>query len=514
MSRFTDGWRAAGLFLPISSLPTDYGIGDLGPSAHQFAEFAKRAGVSFWQVLPLGPSSPALGNSPYSSFSAFAGSELLISPEALIEDRVLTEAEAAPFRAPHSSFTDYEHASEHKKALVDLAFAKVKGALLENRGFASFLDQNASWVNDYALFMAAHGFFGGRQWSEWPEDLKFRWPNALTYYGEKLAEPILRVKYGQHLFFRQLEALKGRLRSLGLGLVGDLAFYVNHDSSDVWANRRLFCLDNEGETEVQAGVQPDYYSKTGQLWGNPVYNWPEHEPDGYAWWRSRVLHNLAHYDWVRLDHFRAFCAFWSVAKGEKDAVRGSWRWGPGMRLFQTIPRSGDLNIICEDLGIITPDVTELRKALECPGMRVLQFGAADPTGLSIHAPFRIEPDNLVYTSTHDTNTARGWWAEELKGPERKELSVLAGAEVTEETAARSLIRLAWLSAGALAVTTVQDLLSLGSEARLNVPGTPEGNWTWRLPSLDSLTESMAGSLAALTQAAGRDNMRHPNLLHY
>ncbi|MDR2200474.1 MAG: 4-alpha-glucanotransferase [Deltaproteobacteria bacterium] len=515
MSRFSQGWRAGGLLFPVSSLPTDFGIGDLGPAARDFALFIHEAALSFWQVLPLGPSSPGLGNSPYSSFSAFAGSELLVSPEELAAEGLLKESDLKDFRLPRGGGVDYEAVTRKKTALLDLAFAKVKDGLLQDPEFTGFLDSNGAWLNDYSLFMALHGFFDGKPWTQWPEDIKFRRPGALTYYGEKLSAEILRLKFGQHRFFKQLGRLKDELGKLGIGLIGDLAFYVNHDSADVWANPALFALDREGESAVLAGVQPDYYSKTGQLWGNPVYLWENHRADAYGWWTSRVRHNLGCYDWVRLDHFRAFAAFWSVPKGEVDAVRGAWRPGPGADLFRAVLKDGGpLNIISEDLGIITPDVTELRKSLDFPGMRVLQFGVGDPTGLSIHCPFRVEPDNAVYSSTHDTDTARGWFSRELTKEGKKALEILTGQKADEDNVSWTMIRLAWFSPAALALATVQDLLGLGSEARLNVPGTPSGNWTWRLDDLKALDEALALRLKTLTQTSGRDNFQHPNLLRY
>jgi 4-alpha-glucanotransferase len=362
--------------------------------------------------------------------------------------------------------------------------------------------------------MACHHFFNDTQWSQWPTDIKFRYPNALTYYGEKLATEILRLKFGQYLFFNELNALEDYLRKHNLGLIGDLAFYVNHDSADVWSNPQLFCLDGDGESAIVAGVQPDYYSKTGQLWGNPVYNWPQHQNQNYNWWRSRILHNLSHFDWVRLDHFRAFAAFWSVARGMKDAMIGSWRPGPGIALFDTLGGISPRNIISEDLGLITPDVTQLRKTLDYPGMRVLQFGAGDPTGLSIHCPFRIEPDNAVYTSTHDTDTAKGWFIHELTDDQKLAITRLAGFDVDESNIAWTLIHMAWFSPASIAITTVQDLLNLSSSSRVNIPGTSPGNWTWRLTDFTSITDELKRRLKTLSEVSGRDNYQHPNLLHY
>jgi 4-alpha-glucanotransferase len=514
MTRFDQGWRAAGALFPITSLPTPYGVGDLGPSASKFAKFIKGAGLSFWQILPLGPTAPSLGNSPYSGFSAFAGNELLVSPDIMLEEGLLTERDIQSARPKSQGGVNYPEAITIKGFLVDKAFQRAQGRLPGDIEFGSFCSFNAIWLNDYAFFMAARKKFKDSPWTSWPNELKYREDHALKSYGSSLAQDILRVKFGQFLFFKHLSILKKYLKELGVALTGDAPFYVNHDSADVWSNRSLFCLDHNGETALMAGVPPDYYSKTGQLWGNPVYDWPRHRESDYGWWRSRILHNLGLFDWVRLDHFRAFLASWTVRSGEETAERGSWRKGPGEELFQNLNLSRPYNILAEDLGIITPDVTDLRKALELPGTRIMQFGLGDPTGLSLHCPFRIEPDNAVYSSSHDSDTARGWWKNELTEKTKTYLSKTVGYEVTESNVSLTLIREAWFSPAAISFTTIQDLLSMGSEARINIPGTPEGNWTFRLKSFDLLTEELADKLGELTALAGRDNYPHPNILTY
>ncbi|MDR1315152.1 MAG: 4-alpha-glucanotransferase [Deltaproteobacteria bacterium] len=514
MSRFDEGWRAAGLLVPLSALPTPYGAGDFGPDAVKLARFASGAGAHFWQILPVNPTAPSLGNSPYSGFSAYAVWELYASPEILFRDGLLDRADLRGLEIPPGPRVDYPRVIAAKKEALDRAFRKAEGALLDDPDFRGFLAFNGSWLDDYALFSAAKDRFGGSSWTAWPDDLKDRREDALRHWGTALSREILRVKFGQWRLFGQLTWLKARLADLRVGLIGDAAFYVSHDSADVWANRGLFALDHSGETGLMAGVPPDYYSDQGQLWGNPVYDWPRHRDQGYAWWSRRILHNLGLFDWTRLDHFRAFAACWTVKPDGRTARFGEWLPGPGRELFDRVAPGRGLNIIAEDLGVITPDVTELRKSRDFPGMRVLQFGAGDPAGLSSHCPFRIEPDNVAYSSTHDSNTARGWYSRELDIKGRRALDLLAGRPLDYESAARALVTLAWCSPAAIAVTTLQDLLNLDQEHRMNLPGSPAGNWEWRLGSFAPLTERLAGELAELGAAAGRDNWTHPNTLTY
>ncbi|MDR1296983.1 MAG: 4-alpha-glucanotransferase, partial [Deltaproteobacteria bacterium] len=471
-------------------------------------------GVHFWQVLPVNPTGPGLGNSPYSAYSAFAGNELLVSPALLVEEGWVTKAQADQARQPQPDQVDFPRTIGLKTALLDAAYAKVGFGLLDREDFSRFAWANAMWLNDYAFFMTAREDFGGGPWTSWPDGLRRRDDRELDVHGRRLAEKILRVKFGQFLFFSQLKRLKDGAARRGIRLMGDTALYVNHDSSDVWANRRLFMLEPDGSPRLVAGVPPDYFSKTGQLWGNPVFDWPANEASGYGWWASRIRHNLEMFDWIRLDHFRAFCAYWSVAAGAETARDGEWVRGPGAGLFERASEGGRLNLVAEDLGVITPDVTELRKKFDYPGMRVLHFAFNSDQPISTHCFFRIEPDNLVYAGTHDNNTTRGWFDQDLDRGARRRLSDLAGRAVDSSSAAWTLIRLAYLSPGALAVVTAQDVLDLGPEARLNTPGVPSGNWGWRLRSPDQLTPALADRLAELGALAGRDNLAHPNLLTY
>jgi 4-alpha-glucanotransferase len=477
-----------------------------------FLDFLQKAGLHIWQVLPVNPTAPALGNSPYSAYSAFAGNELLVSPSLMVEEGWITKAESEQARQPQSGQIDFEKTIKLKSTLLDTAYAKVGFGLLDREDFSRFAWENSNWLNDYSFFMTAKADLGGLPWSAWPDGLKYRDDQQLGVHGRRLSEAILRVKFGQFLFFSQLNRLKDGASRRGISLMGDTAFYVNHDSSDVWANRHLFKLTSDGLTDMMAGVPPDYFSKTGQLWGNPVFDWSANRNSGYGWWISRLRHNLSMFDWVRLDHFRAFCRYWSVAGGSKTAAVGTWEEGPRESLFEAA--GGQLNVVAEDLGVITPDVTALRKRFDFPGMRVLHFGFGPDQPLSTHCPYRVEPDNLVYAATHDNNTTRGWFEYDIDHKARQRISDMAGHEVNSFNVAWTLIRMAFLSPGAISVITVPDLLNLGREARLNTPGTVGKNWTWRLGSLDHLTPDITDNLAELGALAGRDNQKHPNILTY
>ena len=514
MPNFHEGFRAAGLLLHPSSLHSPFGIGDFGPAAYQMIGFLKKAGFHYWQVLPMSHTSPGLSNSPYSAFSAFAGDPLLISPEIMVEDGWLTESELTQAKISSGNFVDFPKVYTLKNLLYNFAFERAEHGLLNHEGFHYFLQENATWLNDYALFVAAKELFKGQSWIAWPDDLKFRYESALQKYGTELARPILAIKFQQYLFHEQLQKLKRALAAENINLIGDVAIYVNHDSADVWANQHLFYLNEKGEASVVAGVPPDYFSATGQLWGNPLFHWERHRQENFGWWLGRMKRALELCSWVRLDHFRAFAAYWEVQAGSLTAQDGLWRPGPGADLFNAFARHGFLNIIAEDLGIITPDVTALRRKFSLPGMRILQFAFGDSQGVTNHAPFRIEPDNVVYTGTHDNNTSRGWFRQDASDLEKKQLAELCGFQVTEENAAWALIRLAWLSAGGLAVCPLQDVLNLDERARMNMPGTVDNNWSWKMGPQDILSEKLAARLSALGEISGRDNLEHPNILTY
>lgn len=517
------GWRAAGTLLPLTALPGPFGVGDLGSMAHKFAQFLQRSGQHYWQILPLGPTDPAQGHSPYATLSAFAGNPLLISPEQMTVQNLLPADDLRKLRYKAqlkiiSDRADYQAGSSLKNWALERAFEIQEASLPGSAVFQEFLDHNCAWINDYALFTAAKRHFAGQTWTKWPEALKRRNEPALREYGQKLARPILGEKFKQFIFFKQLEALKKTLAELGLGLIGDMALYVLHNSSDVWANQHLFRFDSQGEALAVSGVPPDYFSQTGQLWGHPVFDWEASRRDGHQWWLGRLRHNLGLFDILRVDHFRGFARYWEVPAGAQTAASGQWRPGPGRELFECLrAQVGGLPIIAEDLGLITPDVIELRKYFNLLGMRVLHFGFGPDGPTSCHAPCRLETDNVVFTGTHDNNTTRGWFREEA-GPEaRKQLSGYCGHKVDDHNVAWELTRLAYLSPAALCLIPMQDLLALPASARFNTPGTTVNNWEWRMP--EAITVSgpwavLSHKLRELGALAGRDNQAHPNLLTY
>jgi len=517
--------RTSGLLLHITSLPSRFGVGDLGPEAVRFGEFLAMAGQTRWQVLPLGPTASSLGSSPYSSFSAFAGNTLLISPEGLCEDGLLTQAELEPWAVPAEGHVDFPAVERTRNALLRQIFDRKlptapttapTGAptLEDDPAFNAFRGDNASWLPDFALFMALKDHFGGAAWTDWPADIRDRTEAALIRYGGQLHREIVFHQFGQWQFFRQLGRLKWELSRLDVSLVGDVPIYVTHDSADVWANRRLFKLDETGRPLFVAGVPPDYFSKTGQRWGNPVFDWDAVEADGFAWWISRLRHNFGLFDVVRLDHFRGFAAYWEIAAAEKTAVKGRWVPAKGQALLCAVLEAhGSLPLIAEDLGVITPDVVELKERFGLPGMKILQFAFGAHTPTCPDAPHNHEQNCVVYTGTHDNNTTRGWFAAEAGPAVRRALNRYLGRHVTGETVVRELCRMALASPGHHAVLTPQDLLELDASARMNTPGLAAGNWTWRLPEgrlcPGGQDRALAEELRGLCELYGRTRPEEP-----
>lgn len=488
--------RKSGVLLHPTSLPGPEGIGSFGAEAFRFLDFLESAGQSLWQVLPLGPA--AYGNSPYSCYSAFAGNPLLIDLELLAEDGDLPQGvRAGDFPA---EWVDYKSVEAFKLGRLREAaahfFANAEKARLEM--FWRFCDATV-WLHDYALFMALKGHFAGKSWSEWPGGIAGRDPASLDEYSVKLGAAIGEQKYIQWQFFSQWWRLKAQANRQGISIIGDTPIFVAYDSADVWANRHLFFLDDKGRPTVVAGVPPDYFSKSGQLWGNPLYNWDRMSEDGYAWWISRVRNDLMLYDMVRIDHFRGFESYWEVPAGEKTAVNGRWTRGGGDGFFNALRAAiGALPIIAEDLGIITPEVEGLRDRFGLPGMKILQFafgsGADNP-----YLPHNHIPCSVVYTGTHDNDTTLGWFAG-LKEKERKR--VLKYLHIAEAEMPWDLIRVALASVAEIAVIPMQDILGLGSEARMNLPGTAHGNWGWRFDG-SADTKAAAQRLRGLVEMYGR-----------
>jgi len=496
--------RSSGVLLHITSLPSAFGIGDLGPEAYRFAEeFLAATGQRVWQVLPLNPTDPDSGNSPYHSASAFAGNPLLISPELLRRDGLLQERDLQPPADLPAGRTDYAAVASWKGRLLDEAWGRFRQRRAGRAAFRAFCDRHAWWLEDYALYLALRRRFGGRSWCEWPAEFRDRDPRALQAARQDCAEAIQREKFLQYAFFRQWHALKDYCNARGVWVMGDVPIYVAYDSADVWSRPEMFKLDASKRPTFLAGVPPDYFSATGQLWGDPVYDWQAIRATGYQWWIRRMEHNLTLCDMVRMDHFRGFCACWEVPAGEATAIRGRWVPGPGEDFFRALlRRRPTAALVAEDLGVITPDVRELMRRLGLPGMKVLLFAFNDDLATNPYVPHNHEPNCVVYTGTHDNDTARGWFENEA-GPEVKErLFAYLGRRLAAEEVPWELIRLAMMSVARLCVLPAQDLLGLGSEARMNRPSVAFGNWEWRLDSVGALQEA-AGRLRDMTRVYGR-----------
>ncbi|HEY9857640.1 MAG TPA: 4-alpha-glucanotransferase [Stenomitos sp.] len=493
--------RSSGILLHPTSLPGPFGIGDLGPEAYAFIDRLAAMKQSCWQVLPLTPTS--YGDSPYFSPSAFAGNPLLLSPERLIEEHWITSEDLRALPASDPERIDYAAVAAFKTAMLDRVAERFEErAPAERReALAAFTTEHAGWLADYALFMALKDEQGGRPWIEWPSSLTRRAPEALAEARARLSRPIRRHELAQFLFFQQWQALKAHAAHHGIGLIGDAPIFVAHDSADVWAHPELWRLDDTGHPLVVAGVPPDYFSATGQLWGNPLYRWDRMAETGYRWWVDRLRTLLKLVDRVRLDHFRGFAAFWEIPAGEPTAVNGRWVPGPGKPFFAALQEQlGTLPIIAEDLGVITPDVVDLRDTFGLPGMKILQF-AFDTSEENNYFPHLFPHNAVVYTGTHDNDTSMGWYRK-AKESDRALLAEYVGKTTLEEPN-WELVRLGHASVADLAIVPMQDLMGLGSEARMNLPGTLGGNWQWRYRA-DQLTGAIMRRFGRLTELYDRD----------
>ena len=469
--------RRFGLLLHPTSLPGRFGIGDLGPEAHRWVDWAASAGATVWQVLPLGPT--GFGDSPYQCFSAFAGNPCLVSPEALRDDGLLEAAdlEHAP-RFPADA-VDYGAVIPFKLALLDRALERFRGGAAPalREPFERFAREQSAWLEDYALFAALKDEHRGAPWTEWTAPLVAREPAALEGARARLAPALEAQRFRQFCFFRQSAALRAHAASQGVQLLGDVPIFLAHDSADVWAHPELFVLDAAGRPTVVAGVPPDYFSKTGQLWGNPLYRWDVMQRDGYAWWIARLRHLFESVDAARLDHFRGFEAYWEVDASAPTAEHGRWVKGPGAELFEALAGAfPSLPIVAEDLGLITPEVVALRKQFDLPGMKVLQF-AFGSGGSHEFLPHHHEENCVVYTGTHDNDTTRGHFEHHATAAEKHLARRYFACDDAGLT--RALVRAAFASVARLAIVPLQDVLELGSEARMNLPGRAAGNWAWR-----------------------------------
>ena len=491
--------RECGVLLPISSLPSKYGIGCFSKSAYEFVDQLKAAGQGCWQILPLGPTS--YGDSPYQSFSTFAGNPYFISLEDLIEEGVLTEKEcdAVDFGSREDD-VDYEKIYKGRYKLLRKAYER--SDISKNPDFVRFQQEQAHWLGDYALFMAVKDRFEGIPWTEWAEDIRLRWNNALDYYRKELYFEIEFQEYMQFKFYEQWAKLKAYANRRGIRIIGDIPIYVAFDSADTWSAPEMFRFNDALEPIDVAGCPPDGFSQTGQLWGNPLYDWEYHKKTGYDWWIRRIEHCFRLYDVVRIDHFRGFDEYYAVPYGEKTAVHGKWMPGPGIELFRTLEEKiGRKRIIAEDLGFLTPSVIQLLKESGFPGMKVLQF-AFDSREDSNYLPHTYTRNCVVYTGTHDNDTTKGWYHTAAGSTRQFAKEYMYKPRLDEDTLAGDFIAMAMGSAADLCIVPMQDYLELGSEARINTPSTLGDNWKWRM-SAEQLSPELAEEILELCKLYGR-----------
>jgi 4-alpha-glucanotransferase len=496
--------RRSGILLHISSLPSPHGIGDFGPEAFRFVDFLHAAGQSLWQVLPLNPTAAGYGNSPYSSFSAFAGNPLFISLERLVEAGLLAASDLEGAPSFSAGRVDYEAVTTFKLQCLQTAGAGYgRAGQAKDPEFQSFCSANACWLDGYTLFAALKAHFSGAPWYEWPGELRDLEEDAVREMRAMLAETIFREKFFQYTFFRQWKELKEYCNRKSVQVMGDVPIYVSLDSADVWCNPGIFKLDEQRRPLFVAGVPPDYFSVTGQRWGNPVYDWDALKEGRYEWWVERFEHTLRLFDLVRIDHFRGFAGYWEIPASEETAVRGQWVEAPARDFFNALfRRFALLPIVAEDLGVITPDVREVMDSFRFPGMKVLQFAFYGEVAENSYAPHHHIQDCVVYTGTHDNNTTRGWFRRELNDSDRDRLMQYLGRSVDEENVHWHMIREAMVSVANTCMVPLQDFLGLDEEARMNLPATAHGNWQWRFQRED-LTPDLARRISGLTHMYGR-----------
>jgi 4-alpha-glucanotransferase len=502
--------RTSGLLLHPTSLPGRFGIGELGPEALRFAEFLAAAGQRLWQVLPLGPT--GYGDSPYQCFSAFAGNPLLVSLDLLEAEGLLTPADLADTPAFPEAEVDFGPVIDFKRTTLARALSRFRqGAGPDEReAFERFSREHAAWLDDYALFMAVKAAHGGVAWTDWDREIAARRPDAIERWKREKADEIEATKFTQYLFFHQWAELRRHCHARHIKIMGDVPIFVAHDSADVWAHPELFRLDEMGRPTVAAGVPPDYFSVTGQLWGNPLYRWEELARTGYAWWIDRMRATLSLVDLIRLDHFRGFEAYWEIPASAPTAATGQWVKGPGAALFDALRSAlGTLPIVAENLGVITPEVEALRERYGFPGMAILQFAFGGDPQSNGFIPHNYPRDRVVYTGTHDNDTVVGWWTSGVGDSTR----TVEEVEAEREFARRYMhsdgkeihwdfIRTLLGSVAELAIVPLQDVLGLGSEARMNVPARPSGNWRWRFGA-GALTPEIRRRLREMTETYGR-----------
>ena len=494
--------RAAGVLLHISSLPSEYGIGDFGPSAYKFVDFLVQSAQTYWQILPLNPLMPVDENySPYNGASVFAGNTLFISPQLLYRQGLINKNDIRNKPAFPETRVNYRLVASFKNKLFDIAYENFERCG-KPPAYQQFCTENKSWLEDYSIFVSLHRHFHNQSWLKWPTELREHKKSALKSVRTQLAQSINRDKFLQYIFLKQWQDLKNYCQEHNISVIGDIPFYVAFESSDVWTNPGIFKLTKERKLRFVAGVPPDAFSRTGQLWNNPVYDWNILKKTGYQWWLARIRHNLNLFDIVRLDHFRGFAAYWQIPAGRRDAIKGKWIIGPRedflKKIFARFPVS---SFIAEDLGRITGDVRELMKKSQLAGTRVLLF-AFGKNPESSHCPQNYLGNSVVYTGTHDNNTIRGWFGNEADAEQKKKLFDFLGGRVSASQLHWQLIRLAACSVCDTVIVPMQDILGLGEEARMNRPATIKDNWQWRL-SGKALKPSIAKRLRKLTETYGR-----------
>ncbi|HPD61481.1 MAG TPA: 4-alpha-glucanotransferase [Thermodesulfobacteriota bacterium] len=493
--------RGSGILLHITSLPSPFGVGDLGPQAYCFVDFLVEAKQSFWQLLPINPTALVYYNSPYHATSAFAGNPLLISPSLLAKEGLLDKNEFEPLPDFPSNKVDYQGVVNFKEGLFQKAYERFKTK--NDYEYERFCLHESTWLDDFSLFLVLKLHYGGKAWNEWPQGLRDRNPAALQAAQQKFIDAINREKFLQYIFFKQWSELKEYCCQKNIQVIGDIPIYVQHDSADVWTHPEFFKLDDNRRPYMVAGVPPDYFSETGQRWGNPVYNWETLKQKGYEWWIERIAHNVKLFDLVRVDHFRGFIGYWEIPVGEKTAINGRWKEAPAMDFFtQLTKKFVCLPIIAEDLGIITPDVIEVMRHFEFPGMKILLFAFGKDLPTNPYIPHNLPQNCVAYTGTHDNNTIRGWFDTEITPEEKKRLFQYLGREVPRDELHWEMLRLLMMSSANTIITPMQDILGLGKEARMNTPATLTGNWEWKLLP-DQLKPSLAKTLREMTEIYGR-----------
>ncbi|MDB5010616.1 MAG: malto-oligosyltrehalose synthase, partial [Mucilaginibacter sp.] len=475
--------RSAGIIMHITSLPSVFGVGDLGPEARKFADFLSNANQKYWQLLPLNPTGAGAYNSPYSSFSSMAGNTLLISPEDLMNDGLLTPEELQSHLLPSGDKVNFEAATANKKILLAIAFERFKK--VEKNGlqadYSVFKQKEAYWLDDFVLYEVLKDHHQDRPWYEWADQFKCRDDEAISDFNQEHAAKIDQQKWLQFMFFKQWTALRNYGNDLGIKFFGDLPFYVSYDSADVWTHPEIFKLDENKEMAGIAGVPPDYFNTGGQLWGMPVYDWENLAKTNYGWWVDRIRKNMEFFDVVRLDHFRAFYDYWEVPAGEENAINGTWKFGPGTELFKTLKNElGDIPFIAEDLGDVSQGVYDLRDELNLPGMNLLQYAFGADMPVSIHIPHNHIINSVTYTGTHDNNTTKGWFKQNSSKEERNNLRKYTKLKVNKQNVQQVLTELCYASVSEIAIVPLQDILGLDEKARMNMPSSKDGNWLWQL----------------------------------